>query len=671
MEKVKEVINYLLKKHEVILTLILISMVFIFTLVNPNFLKPYNLLSMSQSLVPYGILTLGILFVIATGNTDLSLGSVCIASAAIAGKLYMNGHDLWIVIPVMIIVSLIFGVINGYLIAYRKIPSFIATLGTMMFSRGISAIIVNDPNIFFPSGTWYNRIFSSYNGFPIGLIWLLGFVIITSVVIRKTKVGRYILAIGSNSEATRLSGIDTKLYLSLAYVISGLSAGIAAIFWSSSFATIAVATGNGMEFDAMAAAFIGGTSARGGSVLVGGSILGMIMLTMIRSGLNFLLSKFDIAINSSYITYAVTGIIIIVSILIDINSKKQNKPQKPKKKLIIGIIAALLGVSAFGYYLSNSSKEKTIAIIAKSESSPFWISVKSGCKQAGEDYGYKVSFRGPEAESASYLPQALTLAKSQLADGPVAVGMAEICEGYTDILFECYKSKIPVIEFDSGIHEADIEAVNKQNSNPVIGKVNTDNYAASGLGAKHAFEYVYDDIVNSEDEYLVTVIQHEQSTNAELRATGFIDEFMKLAQADPKTAGKCDYYIEVKPDSLNNNYKLALESLAQRGADIIFLPTTLVVDQVYDAILASANQYDGIKFVGFDSDSKQIEWLKNDNVPKLIGSIVQDSFTMGYKTVENLIKAYNNKSFETNYSIDGIWYDRTNVDELLKQGMLY
>ena len=672
--KKSEILEKLFKKQEVLLVAILVAMIFVFSLFNPNFIKSYNLLSMSQSLVPYAILTLGILFVIGTGNTDLSLGSICIASCAIAGKAYMVGAPLWAVIPIIIVVSLIFGAINGYLVSLRGIPSFIGTLGTMMFSRGISAIIVNDPNIFFPSGTWYNKLFSNYNGFPIGLIWLVLFIIITSVIIRKTKIGRYILSIGSNAEATRLSGVNTKLYLFIAYVICGLFAGIAGIFWSSSFATIATATGNGMEFDAMAAAFIGGTSAAGGSVSVIGSTIGMIMLTVIRSGLNFILSKYNININSTYVTYAVTGLIIVVSILIDINNKKNsNSPNRIVKKntIITILLVAILVLSCGGYFLMNRQKEKTIAVMAKGETTAFWIKAKEGCMQAGKDYGYKVTFRGPENESASYLSQALSLAKTQLSDEPVGIGLAAICEGYVDVLQEAYDSNIPVFQFDSGVLEADIDAVNKMGCNPIVGSVTTDAYAAAALAADHVYELIKQDIIDSTGKYLVAVIQHNQSPNAQERSRGFVEELEKLANADPTTKNKCEFYIEVKPDGLNDNYKLALESLTERGAKTIFMTACIVVEPVYDAILASGDRYKGINFAGFDTGTKYIEWLKNENAPKLLGAVAQNGKLMGYKIVENVIKAVNNEPFDENTFIDGVWYDSTNVDELLKQGIVY
>ena len=279
---------------------------------------------MAQSLAPYAIMGLGVTFAIATGGIDLSIGTVCIASSVVAGKLYTDDLiPLWATIPVMILIGTFFGLINGFLVAKCKLPAFIATLGTMMVSRGLSAIIVNSPNIFYPTSTWFNKLFSNYNGFPVGLLWVSLFTVICMYLMYKNKIGRYILSIGSNEEATYLSGINTEKYKILAYIISGIGAGVAAIFWSASFVTVATATGNGMELDAIAGVYIGGTSATGGVASVGGSVIGAIMLVVIRSGLNFVLALMNININSTYVTYVLTGVIVVLSVLIEI--VKSNK----------------------------------------------------------------------------------------------------------------------------------------------------------------------------------------------------------------------------------------------------------------------------------------------------------------------------------------------------------
>ena len=334
-------------KQNIIIIAALVVLALIFYALNPNFLNRFNVVSMTQSLAPYAILALGVTFVIATGGIDLSIGTVCIASAVISGFCYTKGMPLWLTIPMMIVIGGLFGLLNGFLVAKLKLPAFIATLGTMMLSRGLSALIVSVPNIFFPGGTWFNSTFSNLNGFPIGLVWVIGLMLLCMYLMYKNKVGRYILSIGSNEEATRLSGINTDKYKMLAYVFCGIGAGVAAIFWSASFTTVASATGNGMELDAIAGVYIGGTSAAGGVASIAGSVIGNMMLVVIRSGLNFVLAKFNLNMNSTYVTYVLTGIIVVAAVLMDtIKNKnamkvKEDTPKQKVKKHYVERKAAL------------------------------------------------------------------------------------------------------------------------------------------------------------------------------------------------------------------------------------------------------------------------------------------------------------------------------------------
>ena len=306
----------------------------VFSLVNPNIIRDkYMILSMVQQIAPYAIMGLGVTFVIATGGIDLSLGTVAIASAVLAGKLHtMNLIPLWATIPVMMLVGALCGLMNGLMVAKLKIPAFIATLGTMMVSRGLSALIASVPNIFYPTGTWYNKTFSSLNAFPMGAVWVIGLMLICMYLMYKNKIGRYILAIGSNEEATRLSGINTDKYKIFAYTFAGLFCGIAAIFYSAAFPTIQCASGNGMELDAIAGVYIGGTSSAGGVASVSGSVIGAVLLVVIRSGLNMVLAKLGVSLNSTYVTYVLTGLIVVVAILMDIiktNNQNKVKIEKP------------------------------------------------------------------------------------------------------------------------------------------------------------------------------------------------------------------------------------------------------------------------------------------------------------------------------------------------------
>ncbi len=313
----------------------------IFTIINPSYAEKSNLLTMVKSFVPYAILGLGVTFVISTGGIDLSIGTVMFASTVIAGAVVGSSttmtSNLWLTIPIMIVVGLLFGFLNGFLVAKCKLPPFIATLGTMLFSRGISAVIaqgITDKSsaIKYPSTGWLQTVFSNLNGFPIGLVWVLGLTVICMVLMFKTKIGRYILSIGSNEEATRLSGIDVDKYKMIAYVIGGLFAGIAAIFWTATNPSIPLSEGSGKELDAIAGVYIGGTSTTGGFASIVGTIFGAIILVVIRQGLNFMLVQFNSTLSPTFITYAVTGVIVVGAVLLDVIKRQSANRVKQEKK---------------------------------------------------------------------------------------------------------------------------------------------------------------------------------------------------------------------------------------------------------------------------------------------------------------------------------------------------
>ena len=318
-------------KQNIVIITATLALFILFTLVNGNFASSDNLLTMSKSLVPYAILALGVTFVIATGGIDLSIGTVCIGSAVLAGAICGTSttpnETLWITIPVILATGLIFGLINGFLVAKCKIAPFIATLGTMLLSRGMTAVIAQivtgmSSAIKYPASCWFQKIFTNLNGFPIGIAWVVVLTVICMVVMYKTKVGRYILAIGSNEEATRLSGIDVDKYKIIAYAIGGLFAGIAALFWTASNPSLTLASGNGMELDAIAGVYIGGTSTTGGFASIAGTIFGSLILVVIRQGLNFALIEFQSNLSATFITYAVTGVIVVGAVLLDVLKKK-------------------------------------------------------------------------------------------------------------------------------------------------------------------------------------------------------------------------------------------------------------------------------------------------------------------------------------------------------------
>ena len=334
-------------KQNLIIILAAVVLLIVFTLINPGFASSGNLLTMAKSLVPYAIMSLGVTFAIATGGIDLSIGTVCFGSAVLAGALCKTGvtadeGTLWLTIPIILCTGILFGLINGLLVAKCKLAPFIATLGTMLVSRGLTAVVAEATRgtssaVKYPSTGWFQKIFTNLNDFPIGLVWVLVLTVICMIVMYKTRIGRYILAIGSNEEAARLSGINTDKYKIIAYVITGLFASLAALFYVAANPSLNLAAGNGMELDAIAGVYIGGTSTTGGSATIVGSVLGALILVIIRQGLNLAMAG-GVGVSATNVTYAVTGVIVVGAVMLDVLKKKNaakvkiEKPgEKPKK----------------------------------------------------------------------------------------------------------------------------------------------------------------------------------------------------------------------------------------------------------------------------------------------------------------------------------------------------
>ncbi len=318
----------------------------------------------------------------------------------------------------------------------------------------------------------------------------------------------------------------------------------------------------------------------------------------------------------------------------------------------------------------SENTSKTIAVIAKGESHAFWQSVKSGAEDAAEKYGYTITFRGPASESAKDIPAQQEMIQTALSNNVAGMVVATIGEGFTDSLVQAYERKIPVVQFDSGIWEKDIETLNNNNKNPIKSSVATDNRIAAALAAEKFYEALRSDISKSE-KYILGIIQHDETQTGIDRAGGFEDRFKELAEENDDTKGKVTIYKEVKPGDAENAYKTALEALADKGASAIFMSNEGVVKQVYDAASAAGTKYDKIKFCGFDGGTKQIEWMKATKGPKLIGSVVQDSYNIGYRAAEQVIFAIEGKSTEKEVAIEGAWWDSSNVDEMIQKNLVY
>ena len=316
--------NFLLritKDQKFIATLALVVIYLFFFVSSTPFRSTDTLTSIFDASYYIGFLAIGVTFVIITGGIDLSIGTVMMCAAIIGGVLYTNlGLPLWLALICIIAIGALFGLVNGLLVSRFKLPAFIATLGTMMVARGLGSIVSNVQSVTFPlrgdEDGWYKSIFRLENNFPSGIIVLLIFTIIAAIILNKTKIGRYIFAIGSNREATRLSGVNVNKWETLAYVISGICAGIAGIAYAATYTTILPGEGAGFELDAIAGVVIGGTSLSGGVGTIFGTIIGVFIMSVLKVGLPY------IDLQPHYQLF-ITGIVVIIAVYFDV--RRRNK----------------------------------------------------------------------------------------------------------------------------------------------------------------------------------------------------------------------------------------------------------------------------------------------------------------------------------------------------------
>lgn len=302
-----------------------IVLMIIFTCMNTNFASPHNLTSLLRQICPYLLVGIGQAYVCITGNIDLSIGSVIGMSSMISATLMCHGVSPVLAILVAFIACMAVGVVNGILVGKFKLPPFIGTLGTMTIGRGIAQIVNGNYNTgdigqgaaeTFRNVFYYGKTLGIYNG-----VWITAAIwIIFNYILRSTKSGRHIYAIGSNVDAARLSGVDVFWTTTKAYLVSAFCAFLTGLIILSAAGMGSMDAGMTYEMYAVAAAVIGGVSTLGGSGLLVGVIAGAGVWAVLQNGLTF--ANAPVAIRNIII-----GIIVVVCVLMDIirSSKTKSK----------------------------------------------------------------------------------------------------------------------------------------------------------------------------------------------------------------------------------------------------------------------------------------------------------------------------------------------------------
>ena len=315
--------------QEMIIAIVVIVLYLVFRFMSKDFGKYTTFLSMMDYSYYYVLMAIGVSFPLITGGVDLSIGTGMVCYALAGGYLIrFLGAPTGVAILVSILFGVVIGTCNGVLVSIMGLPPFLATLCNCMITRGLGSVVTGSFAIPWPTAKmdngWFHSIFKitvnpeTKFKFPLGLVWIILLLIIMQFILGHTKFGRYTIAIGSNKEATMLSGINVKFYHVMVYVVSGLFAGLASIAYASAIPTIQPGTGAGMELDAIGGAIVGGISASGGYGTIYGTVLGAYVIMLLKTGLPY------IGLEANW-QQIITGLVLIGAVMIDIIKKKTIK----------------------------------------------------------------------------------------------------------------------------------------------------------------------------------------------------------------------------------------------------------------------------------------------------------------------------------------------------------
>lgn len=290
------------------IVLALIGTVLVFTAIDRSFFSGYNLLNIMLQASVTAILAMGITYVIVTGGIDLSIGAALALSAVVCGILLSQGHPLFVVIGGTLLTGALAGLFNGAIITLSNITPFVVTLGSMSIFSGL-ALIVSGGQTVYGIPPAFSDLVAGYIG-PVPMPIVIAFIVlaISSIVMKTTKLGEYLVAIGGAREVARLAGFKVGFHSAVAYVVAGTLASIGAMVTVGRLGAADPALGGDLLLPAIAAAVMGGADLNGGEGSMLGAVIGALLIATLQAGLTYL------NVQAFYQQVAI-GVVIILALL--------------------------------------------------------------------------------------------------------------------------------------------------------------------------------------------------------------------------------------------------------------------------------------------------------------------------------------------------------------------
>ncbi|GGS17593.1 substrate-binding domain-containing protein [Streptomyces griseoviridis] len=599
----------------------LIVLVIAMSALSGDFLTADNLLNVGVQAAVTAILAFGVTFVIVAAGIDLSVGSVAALSATVLAWTAAEGG---VPVPVAVLLAVATGIacglVNGFLVSYGKLPPFIATLAMLSVGRGLSLVISQGSPIPFPDSV--SHLGDTLGGWlPVPVLVMVVMGLITAFVLGRTYIGRSMYAIGGNEEAARLSGLRVKRQKLAIYAFSGLFAAAAGIVLASRLSSAQPQAAQGYELDAIAAVVIGGASLAGGTGKASGTLIGALILAVLRNGLN-LLSV------SAFWQQVVIGVVIALAVLLDTVRRKAGAAPAPAgasgggkgKQAVTYLIAAVVAVAVAGatsllHGGSDSGAKQKVGLSLSTLNNPFFVQIRAGAEAEAEKLGVDLTVTDAQNDASQQANQVQNFTSEGLSS--VIVNPVD-SDAAGPSVRSANKADIPVVAVDRGVNKADTAAL-----------VASDNVEGGELGAKALAEKLG-------GKGTIVVLQGQAGTSASReRGAGFAAGLKKYPGIKVVAKQPADFDRTKGLDVMTNLLQ------AHPGIKGVFAENDEMALGAIKALGAKAGK--SVQVVGFDGTPDGLKAVQDGT---LYASVAQQPRQLGRIAVDNAVRAAEGKKTE-------------------------
>ncbi|MEV7086149.1 substrate-binding domain-containing protein [Streptomyces sp. NPDC093085] len=610
----------------------LVVLVVAMSLLSGDFLTTQNLLNVGVQAAVTAILAFGVTFVIVTAGIDLSVGSVAALSATVlAWSATSAGVPVWLAVLLAVLTGIACGFVNGALVSYGKLPPFIATLAMLSVGRGLSLVISQGSPIAFPTSV--SRLGDTLGGWlpaPVLVMVVMG--LVTAVILGRTYLGRSMYAIGGNEEAARLSGLRVKRQKVAVYALSGLFAAVAGIVLASRLASAQPQAAQGYELDAIAAVVIGGASLSGGVGKASGTLIGALILAVLRNGLN-LLSV------SAFWQQVVIGVVIALAVLLDTVRRRAGAtpvaggaagtgasggPGGKKARAVRYTVAAVLVAAVLGgvsFWNTGSSGGTTkLGLSVSTLNNPFFVQLKAGAQAEAKAKGVDLTVTDAQNDASQQANQVTNF---------ISEGMSSVIVNPVDSdasgpsVRAANKADIPVVAADRGVNNAEVATL-----------VASDNVAGGAEAAKTLAEKLG-------GKGRIVILQGTAGTSASReRGAGFAQGLKAYPGIEVVAKQPADFDRTKGLDVMTN--------LLQANGDVngVFAENDEMALGAAKALGSKAGS--SVAVVGFDGTP---DGLKAVEAGTLYASVAQQPRELGKLAVRNAIAIAEGKKIDTTVKV--------------------